>query len=76
MAKQSQCKCIIEYCKKYGFITAREAVVYLDCFRLAARIADLEGVGHKFDHQMVYYKDSSGLTRHYMKYKLLVEKVS
>ena len=76
MAKRSQCKDIIEYCKKYGFITAREAVAYLDCFRLAARIADLEGVGHKFDHQMVYYKNGSGQTKHFMKYTLLVEKVS
>ena len=76
MVKQSQCKGIIEYCEKYGFITAKEAVTYLGCFRLAARIADLEGAGHKFDHQMVYYKDHNGDTRHYMKYTLLVERVS
>lgn len=71
VSKQSHCKKIIDYCKKNGWITAAEAVRYLSCYRLAARIADLEAVGHKFDHVMVYTRDVNGAPLRYMKYRLV-----
>lgn len=71
MENHGQCKRILEFCKKHGFITNKEAVQFLNCYRLSARIYDLEGLGVKFDHQMVYYKDRSGDTKHYMKYWLV-----
>lgn len=77
MIKRSQCKKIIDYCKSHGSrITAKEAVMHLDCFRLAARIKDLEGGGYLFEHQMVYYKNDAGETKKYMMYKLIAEKVA
>ena len=73
---ESQCNEILKYCKKHDYITAKEAVTYLGCFRLAARIADLEDRGHVFNHEMFYYKDRHGKTRRFVKYRLIVEKVS
>lgn len=73
---ESQCDEILKYCRKYGYITNKEAVAYLDCYRLSARIADLEDRGNVFGHEMFYYKDKDGKTRRFMKYRLLVEKVS
>lgn len=71
MPKKSHCKMILEYCKAHGFITQREAASMLDCFRLPARIMDLEKAGHVFDHDMVYYRDREGNPRKYMKYRLV-----
>ena len=76
MNKRSQCKQIVDYCKKHTFITAREAVQHIDCLRLAARIADLESVGYEFHHQMVYYRNSAGEPKKYMMYRLIKEKVA
>ena len=76
MSKRSQCKQIVEYCKRHTFITAREAVQHLDCLRLSARIADLESVGYVFNHQMVYYRNHDGEPKKYMMYRLVEEKVS
>ena len=76
MSKRSQCKQIVDYCKKHTFITAREAVQHIDCLRLAARIADLEAVGYVFDHTMVYYRNDAGEPKKYMMYKLIKEKVA
>ncbi len=73
---ESQCDEILKYCDKYGYITAKEAISYLNCFRLSARIVDLESKGNVFDHQMFYYKDNKGKTRRFMKYWLVVKKVS
>ena len=75
MNKRSQCKQIIEYCKQHTYITAKEAVIHLDCLRLAARIADLESAGYLFHHQMVYYRNDAGDPKKYMMYKL-IKKVS
>ena len=71
MSKQSHCKKIIEYCEKNGWITAAEAVTYLGCYRLAARIADLEAAGRQFDHTMVYTRKVDGTPLRYMKYRLV-----
>ena len=77
MSKRSQRKKIIDYCKSHGGrITAKEAVMHLDCFRLAARIKDLEGGGYLFDHQWVHYRNEAGEAKKYMMYKLIAEKVA
>lgn len=72
----SQCRQIIDYCKRHSYITNKEAVEHLSCYRLAARIADLESRGHKFAHTMVYYTNGSGEHKKYMIYKLIEERVS
>ena len=71
MPRQTHCQKILEYCKVHGFITQREAAAVLDCYRLPARIMDLESAGHVFDHDMVYYKDGNGVSKKYMKYRLV-----
>ena len=76
MNKRSQCKKIVEYCKKHSYITSREAVQHLDCLRLSARIADLESVGYIFNHQWVYYRNDAGEPKKYMMYRLIKEKVA
>ena len=68
--RQSQCKQILAYIDLHGSISHFEAEEHIKpkCTRLAARIGDLEAVGNKFDHQMVYTKDEDGNPIHYMRY--------
>lgn len=68
--KATQCRQIISYCDSHdGYITPMEAMIYLKCMRLAARISDLEKAGHIFDHQMVYTVNDDGKSTKYMKYR-------
>ena len=68
--KATQCKQILTYCDTHdGCITPMEAMIYLKCMRLAARISDLEKAGYVFQHEMVYTVNDDGKTVHYMKYK-------
>ncbi len=46
--KQSQCKRIVEYIRKKGYITSLEAYQKLNVTQLAARITDLESAGFAF----------------------------
>lgn len=48
MRRVSQNDKIISYLEKHGSITPLEALKELSCFRLAARIADLEKIGYTF----------------------------
>lgn len=46
MPKQTQCDRILAYMEQFGSITALDAMREFGCMRLAARIADLKGMGH------------------------------
>lgn len=68
--KVTQCKQIIAYCDSHdGCITPLEAMIYLGCMRLAARISELEKAGYVFQHDMVYTVSEDGKAKHFMKYR-------
>ena len=67
MSKVSQNKRILDYIEKTGSITPKEAIIHIGCYRLAARIKELEGAGHRFHHEWVTEYGESGMVR-YMKY--------
>lgn len=43
--KRTQAQLTLEYMARYGSITQQEAIEAFDCYRLAARIADLRRAG-------------------------------
>lgn len=65
--KASQCQKILEHIRRNGSITPKEALTNFGCMRLAARIADLEKVGHEFTHQLIVRQTDDG-TERYMRY--------
>ena len=56
---------ILKYLKENNGITSLEATLRLNCTRLAARIADLEKMGHKFRHERVK-EGKSTFVRYYL----------
>ena len=60
-----------EYMEKNGSITQREAIEHLHCYRLGARIWDLE---HKYHvpivHEMQRVQNSDGTWTHIARYSL------
>ena len=42
----TQCQMVLQYMKNFGSISPREAVAYLNCYSLAARIKNLRDSGH------------------------------
>ena len=61
---------ILEYVKKNGGITSKEAADYLGCMRLAARIADLEKEGYSFMKTKEKAKNRFGKKVFFTKYSL------
>ena len=68
MRKATQCERILRYLEDHEDISQLEAMTRLGIGRLAARIHDMEGAGHKFTHRMVSKKDELGNTYRYMRY--------
>lgn len=68
--KKSQCERIVEYMRRNGEITQRDAF-YLGCQRLASRIHDLKerGIGIKTETRKV--KNADGTVSHIAVYSLL-----
>ena len=58
MKFKSQNAAILHYLKLGKAITPLEALHYLGCFRLAARIHDLRGMGYNIQSEMVDFDDS------------------
>ncbi len=57
--KKTQSERILEHLQSGGTLSQREAAIYLDCYRLAARIHDLRLKGHKIKNTMTHSpKDS------------------
>lgn len=48
----TQCQRVLDYMKKKGNITPRDAFVDLNVTRLAARIFELKEEGHQFNSEM------------------------
>ena len=69
--KATQCQKVLDFIDKHGCITPLDAMEYIGCMRLAARISDLEKAGHKFIHEMVRHKSEYGDVR-YMLYRKAV----
>ena len=66
----TQCEMILNFMEKYGKITPAEAFTELGCYRLAARIAELERKGHNIVHIPESTVNRYGQKRTYMSYKL------
>lgn len=64
MRQDTQVYKFLNYMKGNGNITPIEALSEIGCFRLAARIADLESLGYhiKHDRKSVRVRDGSEVT--------------
>ena len=71
--KNSQCQQIAEFIEKHGHINPIEALSCIGCFRLAARIAELEKAGHQYEHVMKTGVNRDGVIVHYMEYKKVLQ---
>lgn len=47
--RKTQNQMVWEYMVRYGSITQQEAIDAFDCYRLAARIADLKAIGKNIE---------------------------
>lgn len=67
----TQCEQVLNYMRTHGNITARDAVNYLDIYRLSARIADLKADGYLIKSESVRKKNGKGEWKHYASYSLV-----
>lgn len=65
-----QTSMILEYMRRNGGITAKEAADNLGCMRLAARIADLEKEGHNFHRVKEESRNRFGQKVYFTRYSL------
>lgn len=65
----TQCKQIVEYMRKHGGITPKEAE-RLGCMRLASRICDLRKQGYAIKVERVKVKKRNGRTTSIARYSL------
>ena len=68
--KKSQCERIVEYMRRNGEITQRDAF-YLGCQRLASRIHDLKEQGVGIKTEMIEVKNVDGTKSHVARYSLI-----
>lgn len=68
--KVSQCKQIVEYMRKHGSITPKEADRRIGCMRLASRISDLRKQGYAIKVERVKVKKRNGRTTSIARYSL------
>lgn len=71
MMKDSQNSRILEYMRNNKGITSLDAIRYIGCTRLSARIADLKKAGYAIDSRMVNVVSRNGRTK--VKYYFLAE---
>jgi len=65
----TQTEAILEYLNEYQSITPVEAIKHIGCFRLAARIHDLEKKGYVVPRETVKaHSRKTGETIHFSKY--------
>ena len=72
----TQKKLILEYMRKYGGITSKEAMNDLGIMRLASRIHDLTVDGYQIDRVTEKAKNRFGETTHFTRYSLVGEEES
>lgn len=66
----TQCERVLDYMKRFGSITAAEAVMDLGVYRLSARIADLKHDGHHIKDAMESGRNRFGEKTSYKRYSL------
>ena len=71
--KPTQCDKILDYMRKYGSITPREADAEFGCMRLASRINDLRERGYAIGTRMKTGKNRDGGTTNFAEYYLIEE---
>ena len=71
--KISQCTKILDYMRKYGSITPREAEDAFGCMRLAARIKDLKVQGYTIGTRTKTIKNRNGNNVSFAEYYLIEE---
>ena len=69
--KEKQTEKILRYMRSHGSITPLEAVLELDCMRLASRIADLKKEGHLIKSEMASYTRQDGSKSHFKRYSIV-----
>jgi hypothetical protein len=63
----SQCDLILTRLKRGGGLTAKQAASFLNCWRLAARIAELRERGHDISTQIVDNGNGVRYARYWLK---------
>lgn len=68
MNKASQCQQIIEWLEKHpdDGITSRDAMLYLNCYRLASRIHDLKRKGYQITSEMDQNAEGIRFARYFL----------
>lgn len=69
----SQCGKILAYMKEHWSISQAEAISAFNCFRLAARIKDLESRGYVIRHDLIKDRNAEGRPVRYTRYTLMEE---
>lgn len=71
--KPTQCQRILDYIRKFGYITSWEAYTELGITQLGARIFNLKERGYAFRKERVITFNRLGEKTHYDKYFLMEE---
>jgi hypothetical protein len=70
MNRITQNEKILHWFETHEVITPLDAMQAYRIMRLAARIKELEAVGHRFQHEVVWTRDERGkVDGHYMAYR-------
>lgn len=67
----TQSEAILNYCKLCGSISQLEAASEIGCFRLSARIFDLQKQGHRFLHKSETRRNRFGNPVTFVRYILI-----
>ena len=71
--KKTQCAEVLEYMQTRGAITQAEAIKYIGCYRLSARIWDLRHAGHEIPTTAKKARNRHGKMTTFAAYKLAEE---
>ena len=66
----TQCERVLKYMQDFGSITPVQAMTDLGVMRLAARISDLRGSGHRIERRMVTAKNRYNEAVSFAEYRL------
>lgn len=66
----TQCERVLAYCRDFGSITNRDAVIDLGIMSLSRRIKDLEEEGYTIKRATEYGRNRYGEKVHYTRYRL------
>ena len=70
-SRPNQAQKILEYMRKHGSITQKEAVGKFNCYRLSARIFELKEQGHNIISDRVPFKSEDGEADNFVRYTLV-----